>query len=312
MVYEYVTYLTKYQRISACYQTDPGTSYSSKGPPKHPDVPRLHNYGPTDRIYIRARLCRFCCLSHRRYSTHSTQKVLGVALHSFHKPCLSNSAKPIFGQKPHSFSPATSPRASGGTNTPSTSNSRCAHAVVPSTCIFKHSSCDRRTSSRRTRSSTVAFRALFSARSRHTGRRCASYVRLGAMRASQLRAPRRCSACPAPSTSRTVSTRARARSCTTLARRSSSQAGSISKRSARPRRQRGHSPTRTCPADAAHTVVVALLFEARTLTFCVDFFFRQCARARVRPSHAVGGPRFDDRRDTDAAPARHQARSGVL
>jgi hypothetical protein len=106
--------------------------------------------------------------------------------------------------------------------------------------------CNARTSIRRIRTSTVASRTLYSARSRHTGQRCASYVHRGAMQASQLRAPHRCSACPAPSTSRTASTRARTPSCTTSARRLSSSAGSTSKRSAKLRQPCGHSPTRTC------------------------------------------------------------------
>lgn len=175
------------------------------------------------RITARIAFGPVCVGSARVIDTgHQTRR--GSSSSPLRKPCLSSSPKATSGRKPHSFSPLTSPRGSG-MNTPSTSNSR--------------------TSSRHTRTSTAASRTLYSARLRHTGRRCASYVRRGATQASQLRAPRRCSACPAPSTSRTASTRARTPSCTTSARRSSSRAGSTSKRSARPRQPCGRSPTRT-------------------------------------------------------------------
>jgi hypothetical protein len=158
-----------------------------------------------------------------------------------------------------------------------------------------------RTSSRHIPSSTAASRSLYSARSRHTGQRCASYVRRGAMQGLQLHVPRRYSAYPAPSTSRTASTRARKLSCATPARRSSSSADSISRRSERPRWPYGHSPTRTWQLETSSIIVRAFPTS-----------FRQCARARVRPSHAMGGPRVDDRRDTNTAPVRRQACSGVL
>ena len=83
-------------------------------------VQHLHttpvNPRTTVRICIRAHLRRFFLLE-------STQRKIRRS--SLHIQCLSSSAKAICGRKHHLSSPAISPRVSGETTTPSTSNLRC-------------------------------------------------------------------------------------------------------------------------------------------------------------------------------------------